>query len=741
MKATPLSVVLAASMCAGMCWMLPAAGITGVNFTPLGAEMDYANDFAGALGVRVHEWNNAVIGGGNTTFDFLDGELYDSQGQQMNGLTISVFTGNAGNPSTRGNPPGGVAPALENDGRMLRTVTDKNEPPEGTITVNGIPYSEYQLYFYAYPDSGGNGERGGYFTLTTSDEAVHTRWLKGGTGANTTIPLPDPATGDGYVLSTTSTQPTTFDDIQAGHYVVIPGLTDPNIEIHYAAVGGGAGGVEGGDGARRLKFSGFQIVETESAPVAELSLPSPIPGLYPGNPAGYVAQVLAVRSDGSSQPLSTLEGASYSSSDTAVFTVTEEGVLEPQNAGSAQLEVSYEALTLTEQVTVLQPDQIRPSVDVDPLYVGATEVQVSVLADFPDGAMDIDLTGFRGVTFSGGPSGVVEVTAEGLLAAVGEGTYHVAATCQGVTGQVDPAGTVLPYTPPQPDGGLVSLAFNLRSGNAMLFNDLAGGPSVRVGYWNNVSGVNASRNTVVLPAGTVKDSAGRVIEGLTAEVTGGTSGGGALTRGSQTGNESTLFNGVYDQYDGIPGTIALRGVPFGTYDAYFYALSGDADNRVGHFTIGNETRWLLNSRAIPIPDNDGFGYVKAVTATAPTVVADVAPGNYVKFTNLTGSSLDVEFVADGAEVVSDSDGAPRLKFAGFQLVGVLAPSLRVAREDSTHMRFTWPASSAEGYILTSNDTLTGIWTAVGTAPTPDGDNLTVTVPIGADNAFYRLGKP
>ena len=49
--------------------LLPAAGVIGVNFTPSGSEMDYVNDFAGAPGARVHEWNNAVVGGGNTTFD------------------------------------------------------------------------------------------------------------------------------------------------------------------------------------------------------------------------------------------------------------------------------------------------------------------------------------------------------------------------------------------------------------------------------------------------------------------------------------------------------------------------------------------------------------------------------------------------------------------------------------------------------------------------------------------------
>ncbi|MBM3879156.1 MAG: hypothetical protein FJ387_05485 [Verrucomicrobia bacterium] len=622
---------------------------------------------------------------------------------------------------------------------MFQTVTDKFQPAEGTITINGIPYPEYQLYFYVYPDSGGGGERGGYFTLTAGDGTVHTRWLKGGTGPNTTIPLPDPATGSGYVLSTTSIQPATFGDVQAGHYVVISGLTDANVMVRYTAVGAGAGGVSGGDGTRRLKVSGFQIVETIRAPVTSLALASPIPGLYAGNPAGYGVQVLATHSDGSTQPLNNLEGATYASSNTAIFTVTSQGVVQPLGAGSAQIEVAFGNLSLSETVTVLRPDRVRPSVAVDPLYVGATEVQIALVADFSDGAVDVNVTKFLGVTFSGGPAGVVEVTAEGLLAAVGAGSYRVGATYAGVSGQADPAGTALPYTPPQPDGGRVAISFNLHSGNRMLFNDLAGAPGVRVGYWNNVSGLTGSRNAVVLAAGAVRDSAGRV-SGLSAEITGGTSGAGASTRGSQTGHESTMFNGVYDQYNGIPGVIALRGLPFATYDAYFYALSGDADNRVGHFTIGAETRWLVNSRGIPIPDNDGFGYVESQTTTAPTSVFEVDPGNYVKFSNLTGSSLDIAFAADGSEVVFDSDGAPRLKFAGFQLVGVLAPALRLTWKDPGHLRLAWPAA-AQGYTLKSSTALGGAWTTVNLTPTLEGNELTVTLPTDGARAFYVLEKP
>lgn len=713
-----------------------AAKVISVSITPSESAMDYTGDIAGAPGVRVIEWSNALTGGGGSTFVFNDGELYDSDSQPVSGLTISIYTGNGGSTSTRGNPPGGTAPALENDGRMLRTVTDKFQGEEGVIAVRGVPFSKYTLYFYAYPDAGGGGERGGYFTLTTTNGTDHTRWLKGGEGANSTIPLPDPATGDGYVVSTTSTQPATFDDIDPGHYVSIPGLTDSDVDIRYSAVGGGAGNVAGGDGARRLKFAGFQIVEASSGQVTELRLDSAIPELYAGNPQGFTALVLAVRDDGSSEPLRNLEGAVFASTDPEVVTVSGQGVVYPGRSGTARLEATYEGLSLSEPVTVLQPTAVRPLVSADPIFLGAFDVPISLLADFPDGAVDVDVSGFQSLLFSGGPAGVVQVTPEGLLTAVGVGDFYVAATYDGVSGETNPAGTILPYDPPQPEDGLVSLGFNLLSGQGMAFNDLAGVPGVRAGYWNNVADMTAG-GTAVLGAGSVRDSTGAVMSTLQVEATGGT--GGPSTRGAQDGNESTMFYGVYDQFDGVPGTLVLEGIPFGTYDAYFYVLSGDANNRVGHFTIGDETRWIRNSQAQPIPDNEGNGYLEAETTSVPASVNDVDPGNYVRFEGLRGSSLSVEFVADGSDVLPDSDGAPRLKFAGLQLVG--APAHRLTdvslAPGPQSIDLTWSAFVGKIYDIAGSATPLDPdgWNPVITNIVADSHTLTQSVPMSAGYVF------
>jgi hypothetical protein len=81
-----------------------------------------------------------------------------------------------------------------------------------------------------------------------------------------------------------------------------------------------------------------------------------------------------------------------------------------------------------------------------------------------------------------------------------------------------------------------------------------------------------------------------------------------------------------------------------------------------------------------------------------------------------------------------------LKFSGFQLVGVVAPALKVFRIDTTQLRISWPAW-ATGYVLKSNTVINGTWTPVNLTPTPDGNNLSVTVPASGSEAYFILHKP
>lgn len=135
---TLLSMLLAGSLIT-TAW---AASVIGVDYGPAGTGLS-PDELAGAPGVRTGNWNAAAIAGANTTLDLPDGTIMDNAGNIVNGLSLSLFIGNAGGSSTRGNPPGGTAPALSNDGRMFRTVTDKYEGAQGIITITGIPIPFY----------------------------------------------------------------------------------------------------------------------------------------------------------------------------------------------------------------------------------------------------------------------------------------------------------------------------------------------------------------------------------------------------------------------------------------------------------------------------------------------------------------------------------------------------------------------------------------------------------------------
>jgi hypothetical protein len=739
---SPRPLLLAVLAASGLALNASAANIISLDYGPANSGMT-PDEVAGAPGVRTGNWNSAPITAAGITVDLPAGTLVDNSGNILNNLSMSLYVGNGGNGSTRGAPTGGVAPALVNDGRMFRTVTDKFDGAEGTITINGIPYAKYLLYFYVYPDSSAAGERGGYFSVTNSTGAFQIRWIKGGTGANTTVPLPDPNTGDGYVESKTSIQPTNFAGIDAGHFVVISGIDEPNIVVHYNAIGGGAGGVTGGDTVRRLKLSGFQIVEVTTAKLTGLQLSSPIPSLYSGNPQGTTVPLLGVYQDGSTAPLVTPAGLTFTSSKTNIFTVTTNGVVKPGSPGTANLIVSYQGLSLTQAVEVLAPLALRPMMTTDLILRGAT-LQAVLMADFADGKTDVNVTTFAGVVFSSTSSTVVSVTPSGVVSAIGVGDFNLRATYAGVTGQNDTAGSVQPYDPPQPDQG-VAVSFNIQAGNAMLFNDLSGATGVRVGYWNNIAGLGTTMNTVTLGSGAIKDSAGKLVSSLNVSVTGGTTTSASAVRGTQSGNESTMFNGIFDQFSGTPGTIAITNIPFAVYDLYLYAYSGDAANRPGHFTIDDQTRWIIDTTDIKIPDNDGNGYLEAINTNAPTSIADLQPGNYVKFPGLKSSSLSVQFVADSGTVIAGGDtSAPRLKFSGFQLVGTLAPlappSLKVSWANASSLRISWPLSAAN-YTLKSNTVLNRTWNPVNLTPTSDGQNWSVTIPISGTGAFYILQAP
>ncbi|WP_009960424.1 PEP-CTERM sorting domain-containing protein [Verrucomicrobium spinosum] len=221
------------------------------------------------------------------------------------------------------------------------------------------------------------------------------------------------------------------------------------------------------------------------------------------------------------------------------------------------------------------------------------------------------------------------------------------------------AGTIISFNPQASTGGLMTTTY------------LAGAPGVRVGYWNNFN----ESNLVLDAADSMRYDDGTLVGGSFTMTFNIPASQGLLTnRTSNTTNDPQMFNGVVDVYSATASTAAFSNIPFETYDIYVY-MRNDGANRIGGFTIGGTTYYARGTGVASdnIPGTDGSGYV---LSTDTTIIdgtdSSVDQGNYVRFSNLTGSSQILSlFAADG------STGVERNKVAGFQIVATPEPSRAV----------------------------------------------------------------
>jgi hypothetical protein len=77
--------------------------------------------------------------------------------------------------------------------------------------------------------------------------------------------------------------------------------------------------------------------------------------------------------------------------------------------------------------------------------------------------------------------------------------------------------------------------------------------------------------------------------------------------------------------------------------------------------------------------------------------------------------------------------------SGIPLPSQAAPSISVSRSGA-NILISWPAS-ASGFTLQSSGAIAGAaWSSAGGTSVTSGDQVTVTVPITAENRFFRLKK-
>jgi uncharacterized protein YjdB len=189
-------------------------------------------------------------------------------------------------------------------------------------------------------------------------------------------------------------------------------------------------------------------VKTALQPVAKVTVSPASVSLKTGDLQQFTATMTAA--DGS--PL-TGRPVTWSSSDVNVLLIDAQGRAAALAPGSATVTATSEGVKGTASVTVTTPPPPPvpvATVTVTPtgvrLVPGATQ-QFTATARAADGTV---LTG-RTVTWSTGSSAIISVNGQGLATGVSQGTSHVKATIDGVSGQV----TVTVDPPPQPPAATV----------------------------------------------------------------------------------------------------------------------------------------------------------------------------------------------------------------------------------------------------------------------------------------------
>lgn len=655
-----LSVLLASAM--------PWSARAGINSIGIdlnqnsGVNNMQPDDLAGAPGVRTTNWNNLNLSTASVTLSSLN----DNSGNTVPGMSATIYPYVF---STFGS-----SSSLTNDARLYSGACDTqpSATTENSLVLTGIPYTNYLIFCYRSVEGSVTAPRGGYFSIrdvatnitytTNLDQSVGTNtvyvtnfnstaWIS---GPNATTPsLSAPAnTGTGYVLSTTTVQPTNMSQIQAGNYVVLPGDPNPiisyttNIDLntlttnvvattndtanlYYTPVGNGLRGVAGGDTVQRLKPVGFQIVQIPMANLTNITL-STVPLLLAGNPGTVAVTATGQYDDGTSFPLNVVPGTTFSSQDTNIFDIDSHGAISPRNAGTTNLVVTYGGISTTGAVTVLAPSVVRVSLSPGSLFIGGGTAQLydsaaaSVFADFGAAALtnsaysNVNVTAFSYVSYATSPTSVATVTPAGVVTAVGAGSFTLTSTYAGLTSSNTVDGSVTVVTPsPTISAISVHITDNTNqppagSPDAMNFRYLSGAPGVRLAYWNNF--LYTSTSGVTNTYSGFYDSKGNIISGMSISINaysqGANNGGiGIVNNGvpysgtsGRTTNESVMFNTYYDQGRNNPSStaatdsgIVISNVPYSSYDAYFYFFNdSSATNRPGRVIIDGNTYWRKN---------------------------------------------------------------------------------------------------------------------------------------------------
>ena len=176
--------------------------------------------------------------------------------------------------------------------------------------------------------------------------------------------------------------------------------------------------------------------------------------------------------------------------------------------------------------------------------------------------------------------------------------------------------------------------------------------------WNNVGldgGSPQGLPQVTGPnAGAISDNSGAA---TSVTMTYTLDGEWAVDQTIYTGNQQ-LLDGFIDNDGSTPLTVTLGNIPFSLYDVYVY-VSGNANGNLGSVSVnGGSPIYFLT-------DTGGYNYANPLIQATATSTGSAAGGQYVLFTDVTGSSLQVVESA-----ISNENG-----LAAIQIVDVPEPSV------------------------------------------------------------------
>ncbi|MCP5522998.1 MAG: hypothetical protein H7A46_15795 [Verrucomicrobiales bacterium] len=157
------------------------------------------------------------------------------------------------------------------------------------------------------------------------------------------------------------------------------------------------------------------------------------PALLIGNPTASSASLRADYANIQNVDVSALYGSLFTSSDSGIFTVDNNGTMRPVSVGTATLTATYSGQEVTAQVEVLAPTALSLTYPT-PLSAGGVTENAGLMATFP-GDILANVATFAGVTFESTKPAVATVNATGALQPRGVGTANVTGTYSGLSAQ------------------------------------------------------------------------------------------------------------------------------------------------------------------------------------------------------------------------------------------------------------------------------------------------------------------